>query len=191
MFVIWNIYDFFKQLPKDRFKICWLLFFFLSRVQSRIIRILQLLKDWGVHFVYCASYASLLAMKLEKLPVNDKTTAWCQTNTSPKHYIKRCKQVTNTKNELWKTVRLTTFQNHNRHPFVSARLVCVASVSVRFRSKERGTRVKDRAKNGASKRAKPKIPSHVCPSVHSFDTAPLMGNFSSTELNCNPTTNGN
>ena len=32
-------------------------------------------------------------------------------------------------------------------------ITCVASVSVRFRSKERGTRVKDRAKNGASKRA--------------------------------------
>ena len=32
-------------------------------------------------------------------------------------------------------------------------LACVASVSVRFRSKEWGTRVKDRAKNGASKRA--------------------------------------
>ena len=50
-------------------------------------------------------------------------------------------------------------------------LAYVASVSVRFRSKERGTRVKDRAKNDASKRAgrewlsfhfparsKPKIP---------------------------------
>ena len=32
-------------------------------------------------------------------------------------------------------------------------LPCVASVSVQFRSKERGTRVKDRVKNGASKRA--------------------------------------
>ena len=32
-------------------------------------------------------------------------------------------------------------------------LACVASVSVRFRSKERGARVKDRAKNGVSKRA--------------------------------------
>ena len=31
-------------------------------------------------------------------------------------------------------------------------LACEASVSVRFRSKERGTRVKNRAKNGASKR---------------------------------------
>ena len=31
-------------------------------------------------------------------------------------------------------------------------LACVASVSVRFRRKELGTRVKDRAKNGASKR---------------------------------------
>ena len=33
------------------------------------------------------------------------------------------------------------------------KIACVASVSVRFRSKERGTRVKDRAKNGVSKRA--------------------------------------
>ena len=32
-------------------------------------------------------------------------------------------------------------------------VACVASVSVRFRSKERGKRVKDRAKNDASKRA--------------------------------------
>ena len=32
-------------------------------------------------------------------------------------------------------------------------LACVASVSVWFRSKERGTRVKDRAKNGSSERA--------------------------------------
>ena len=32
-------------------------------------------------------------------------------------------------------------------------LTCVASVSVRFRRKQRGTRVKDRAKNGISKRA--------------------------------------
>ena len=36
---------------------------------------------------------------------------------------------------------------------VSVNLACVASVSVRFRSKERGTRVKDREKNSASKRA--------------------------------------
>ena len=32
-------------------------------------------------------------------------------------------------------------------------LACVARVSVWFRSKERGTRVKERAKNGASERA--------------------------------------
>ena len=32
-------------------------------------------------------------------------------------------------------------------------IACVASVSVRFRSKEQKTRAKDRAKNGASKRA--------------------------------------
>ena len=36
---------------------------------------------------------------------------------------------------------------------LAANLACVASVSVRFRSKERGTRVKYRAKNVASKRA--------------------------------------
>jgi len=34
-----------------------------------------------------------------------------------------------------------------------AKIACVASVSVRFRRKERGTRVKDREKSGASKRA--------------------------------------
>jgi len=32
-------------------------------------------------------------------------------------------------------------------------LACVASVSVRFRRKERGTRVKDREKNGTSKKS--------------------------------------
>ena len=32
-------------------------------------------------------------------------------------------------------------------------MACAASVSVQFWSKERGTRIKDRAKNGASKRA--------------------------------------
>ena len=36
-------------------------------------------------------------------------------------------------------------------------LACVASVSVRIRSKERGTRVKNCAKNGASKRAKKRV----------------------------------
>ena len=34
---------------------------------------------------------------------------------------------------------------------MSLRVACVASVSVRFRSKEKGTRVKDGAKNGARK----------------------------------------
>ena len=44
---------------------------------------------------------------------------------------------------------------------IKASLACVARVSVRFRSKERGRRVKDSAKNGVSKRAgsrpKPRI----------------------------------
>ena len=41
-----------------------------------------------------------------------------------------------------------------RDLFMVCGLACVASVSVRFRNKERGTRVKDGAKNGASKRAR-------------------------------------
>ena len=52
-------------------------------------------------------------------------------------------------------------------------VACVASVSVRFRSKERGKRVKDRAKNGLSKRAGRgvgkkgrKLPSFPFPSAH-------------------------
>ena len=36
---------------------------------------------------------------------------------------------------------------------VTRKVACVASVSVRLRSKERGTRVKDRAKNGVRERA--------------------------------------
>ena len=38
-------------------------------------------------------------------------------------------------------------------PRLNCDLACVASVSVRFRSKQRGTRVKDRAKKGVSERA--------------------------------------
>ena len=38
-------------------------------------------------------------------------------------------------------------------PRLNCDLACVASVSVRFRSKQRGTGVKDRAKNGVSERA--------------------------------------
>ena len=38
-----------------------------------------------------------------------------------------------------------------------AQLACVASVSVRFRRKERGMRVKDREKSGASKRPLPPL----------------------------------
>ena len=41
----------------------------------------------------------------------------------------------------------------NRNMQIQNALACVASVSVWFRSKERGTRVKDSAKNGSSERA--------------------------------------
>ena len=46
-----------------------------------------------------------------------------------------------------------TFFAVRRTLFSAYYLACVASVSVWYRRKERGTRVKDRAKNGASKRA--------------------------------------
>ena len=41
-----------------------------------------LYQGWPVHFVYKAIYESLFAMELEKLLVNDKVTASCQTNWS-------------------------------------------------------------------------------------------------------------
>ena len=44
---------------------------------------------------------------------------------------------------------LERFRVGSRLPHVA----CVASVSARFRSKDQGTKVKDRAKNGASKKA--------------------------------------
>ena len=49
------------------------------------------------------------------------------------------------KENVWEPLKLGLISGYS--------LACVASVSVWFRSKERGTRVKDRAKNGVSKRA--------------------------------------
>ena len=47
----------------------------------------------------------------------------------------------------------SVLNTRTKHNTVRFDLACVASVSLRCRSKERGTRVKDRTKNGASKRA--------------------------------------
>ena len=49
--------------------------------------------------------------------------------------------------------RIGLWFTHKNGDFGAISVACVASVSVRFRSKERGTRVKDLATNGASKRA--------------------------------------
>ena len=46
---------------------------------------------WGLR-VSSPNYASLLVMELEKSLVNDKITALCQTNMSPKRHMKRYKQ---------------------------------------------------------------------------------------------------
>ena len=55
-------------------------------------------------------------------------------------------------------------------------LACVASVSVRFRSKERGTRVKDRVKNGISNRAGwgwGRKEGNACRQTRDFENGPL------------------
>ena len=58
--------------------------------------------------------------------------------------------------ENWKQFHFTwilySFKVKERH-YLCSNIACVESVSVRFRRKERGTRVKDREKSGASKRA--------------------------------------
>ena len=63
-----------------------------------------------LHFVDNANKASLFPMKLEELLLNDKITALCQTN----YYVPQVllqMQLFNNENELWKTIRLTSFPN--------------------------------------------------------------------------------
>ena len=54
---------------------------------------------------------------------------------------------------LWLCASENQTDSHGNISHFLVRIACVASVSVRFRSKERGRRVKDCAKNGASKKA--------------------------------------
>ena len=69
-------------------------------------------RGWQVHFVYNANYSSLIAMKIEKYLVYDKIAALCE-----KIYLPSiAPNVTDNKNELWKTV----FKNHNCNPFQSS-----------------------------------------------------------------------
>ena len=53
----------------------------------------------------------------------------------------------------WLYLNFIQFQSKRETLLKCSNIACVASVSVRFRRKERGTRVKDREKSGASKRA--------------------------------------
>ena len=71
-------------------------FLFFTRVfdNRRIIKLryglLGVLKGaygWLVHFGYSASYSSSFAIKLEKLPENDKLQLFVEQNLSSKHYI--------------------------------------------------------------------------------------------------------
>ena len=45
-----------------------------------------------INFLYNASYASPFALGRDKLLLNDKITALCQTNMPTKHFIKHYKQ---------------------------------------------------------------------------------------------------
>ena len=51
----------------------------------------------------CHGFLGHVVIKNKKLLVNEKITALCQTNMTPKHYIKRCKQ------QKWKTVLANKF----------------------------------------------------------------------------------
>ena len=76
-----------------------------------------------VHFVNNANCGSFLAMELEKLIVNGKIIASSQTNMPPKHNIKHNKN----KNELWKTVKLTSFQKAQLNLFQSSSSLSIRS----------------------------------------------------------------
>ena len=71
---------------------------------------------------------------------------WCNhfIRPIPQPFIKYLRDIRNRK---WGRVTMLELTNY------AMLIACVASVSVRFRSKERGTIVKDCAKNGLSKRA--------------------------------------
>ena len=65
----------------------------------------------------------LFATERKKLLVDDKLQLSCQTSTSLKHYIKH---LTNTKKiELWKTVRITSFQKPKLFCFCAALFVAL------------------------------------------------------------------
>ena len=80
--------------------------------------------------------------------------------------MKRSKSTLDCLESVFKAFRRKRSLGTVDFPRGSSGVACVASVSVRFRRKERGTRVKDREKSGASKRAlvsflarsKPKVP---------------------------------
>ena len=57
------------------------------------------------------------------------------------------------KEQLARKARVNTERAYRILRMSPGHLACVASVSVRFKRKKRGTRVKDHAKSGASKRA--------------------------------------
>ena len=70
----------------------------------------------------CHGFLGHVVIKNKKLLVNDKITALYQTNMTPKHYIKRCKQ------QKWKTVKLTSFQKPQLQ-YVSVLFFCWTSLS--------------------------------------------------------------
>ena len=67
----------------------------------------------------------VFALKLEKLLENDKITVL--------HCVKQIclpsiiSNITNHTNEIWKTLRIISFQNHNCHPFQSSVTLSIRS----------------------------------------------------------------
>ena len=69
----------------------------------------------------------------------------------------------------------SSLNGRSRIQRIALLIACVASVSVRSMSKERGTRVKDRAKNGASKRRERQVVALVSFLARSKPKIPLLG----------------
>ena len=98
----------------------------------------------GFHFL-CSNYHELTLI-ISSVPIKTATTYKSLTTGQPKSGVDYFLDGSSPPE------RVVTIRHHLSTPFHKL-LAYVASVSVRFRSKERETRVKDCTKNGTSKRA--------------------------------------
>lgn len=99
---------------------------FLKRVLSPLSRVILLLLP------ITSPYLQWTLNLAKKFLTNDKITASCRKKSMlPKHYIKK---VTDKKNDLWKTITLTSFQKFtiairlSRHPCLLYCMCCVVYI---------------------------------------------------------------